>query len=80
MHVLGVLPLIHRLSTNAIKQVWYTDDATASGELILVGAAGSQYGYFLNASKSWMAVKKEKFEEAQTVFEGTGVNVTQEEK
>ena len=41
---------------------------------------GPQYGYFPNASKTWMVVKKEKFEEAQAIFEGTGVNITQEGK
>ena len=41
---------------------------------------GPQYGYFPNASKTWMVVMKEKFEEAQAVFDGTGVNVTQEGK
>ena len=85
MYALGVLPLIHSLSTNAIKQVWYADDATASGELSKIRSwwehlveIGPQYGYFPNASKTWMIVKKEKFEEAQVVFDGTGVNVTQE--
>ena len=87
MYALGVLPLIHRLSTNAIKQVWYADDATASGELFKIRSwwehlveIGPQYGYFQNASKAWMVVKKEKFEEAQVVFEGTGVNIMQEGK
>ena len=30
--------------------------------------------------RTWMVVKKERFEEAQAVFDGTGVNVTQEGK
>ena len=87
MYALGVLPLIHSLTSNAIKQLWYADDATASGELSKIRSwwerlveIGPQYGYFLNASKTWMVVKKEKFEEAQAVFDGTGVNVTQEGK
>ena len=59
-----------------------------SGTLQLVGNCqklvveiGPQYGYFPNASiKTWMVVKKKNFEEAQAVYEGTGVNVTQEGK
>ena len=54
-------PLIHHLSTNVIKQVWYGDDASACGKLSenrlwwehLV-EIGPQYGYFPNASKTWM--------------------------
>ena len=86
---LAMAPLIHRLSNNAIKQVWYADDATASGELSKLRSWCKQlveidpqymYGYFPNASKTWMVVKKENFEEAQAIFEGTGVNVAQEGK
>ena len=87
MYASGGLPLIHRLSTNVIEQVWYADDATACGKLSEIRSwwkhlveIGPQYGYFPNASQTWMIVKKEKFEEAQAVFEGTGVNVTQEGK
>ena len=64
MCALGVLPLIHSLSSNAIKQVWYADDATASGELAKIRSwwerlveIGPQYGYFPNASKTWMVGK-----------------------
>ena len=85
MYASGGLPLIHRLSTNVIEQVWYADDATACGKLSEIRSwwkhlveIGPQHGYFPNASQTWMIVKKEKFEEAQAVFEGTGVNVTQE--
>ncbi|KAL5467453.1 hypothetical protein EMCRGX_G031678 [Ephydatia muelleri] len=85
MNASGGLPLIHRLSTNVIEQVWYADDATACGKLSEIRSwwkhlveIGPQYGYFPNASQTWMIVKKEKFEEAQAVFEGTSVNVTQE--
>ena len=87
MYASGGLPLIHRLSTNVIEQVWYADDATACGKLSEIRSwwkhlveIGPQYGYFPNASLTWMIVKKEKFEEAQAVFEGTSVNVNQEGK
>ena len=38
LHPWLAMTLIHRLSTNAIQQVWYTDDATASGELSKIGS------------------------------------------
>ena len=69
MYAIGILPLIDFLSTNAIKQFWYTDDATAMSKMRSwweqLVKIGPHYGYFPNASKTWMVVKKEKFEEIQ---------------
>ena len=37
---------------------------------------GPCFGYFPKASKSWLVVKEDKFDEAKQVFEGTGINIT----
>ena len=39
---------------------------------------GSAYGYFPNASKTWLIVKAEKMDETKRIFEGTGVQFTSE--
>ena len=83
MHALGVLPLIHRLSSNVmnrsstqmmLQHVWSCPEIRSWWKHLV--EVGPQYGYFPNASKTWMIVKKEKFEEAQAIFEETGVDVT----
>ena len=33
-YAIRTLPLIHQLSEESVKQVWYADDATAGGQLI----------------------------------------------
>ena len=38
------------------------------------------YGYFVNSGKTWLVVKEDRFDEAQNVFQGTGVNITKEWK
>ena len=81
MYALGVLPLIHKLDTHAVHQIWYADDACASGslrdlrrwwdDLLLLGP---DYGYFINASKCWLLLKDPAAADA-ALFDGTGVNV-----
>ena len=87
MYAIGILPLIQRLSSESTKQTWYADDAAACGDLTHLRSwwdqlvdFGPTYGYHPNASKTWLIVKEEKFEEATTAFEGTGVSITQEGK
>jgi hypothetical protein len=63
MYAIATAPLIHRLSTDSIKQLWYADDAGAGGKLgglcnwwdKLTGE-GHDFGYF---AKSWLVVKEE---------------------
>jgi hypothetical protein len=33
MYAVAITPLIHRLSEERIKQVWFADDASAAGKL-----------------------------------------------
>ena len=42
MYTIAITPLIHRLEDRATKQVWFADDATASGSLRLGGIASRQ--------------------------------------
>ena len=64
MYALGTIPLINALSDDRIKQVWYTDDATACGRLMDVRrwwdrlvSIGPDFGYFPNPSKTCLIVK-----------------------
>ena len=39
---------------------------------------GPNFGYFPKASKSWLVVKEEKYEEAKQIFGETRINITTE--
>ena len=67
-----------------MQQVWLADDAIGASclkelknslnELI---ESGSGYGYYLNATKSWMVLKHgNKLLLAQTIFKETNINFT----
>ncbi len=81
-HSLPCLSLIKRLPC----QVWYADDATATGKLhelrqwwSKLANEGPNYGYFANPTKSWLLrllVKEEHEQEATTIFEGLGLKIT----
>ena len=82
MYAIGVLPLIHHLT---VSQVWYADDATALGSLHSLRcwweellSCGSTYGYFANPTKSWLIVKPEFFDAAQSQFSNSNINITSE--
>ena len=69
------------------KQVWFADDGTGAGNLKELRKwwdklveKGPAYGYFPNASKTWLIVKDEKLDEAKRIFKGTGVKFTSEGK
>ena len=87
MYVVAITPLIHRLSEERIKQVWFADDATAAGKLSGVkdwwnniSKIGPEYGYFPNADKMWLVVKERHFEESKQLIQDTGVKISQEGK
>ena len=87
MYSVSVTPLIASLQDSRVKQVWFTDDATAGGTLhglhdwwSRLQDLGSLYGYSPNASKTWLIVEHAYFSDAQWLFEGTGVQVTVEGK
>ena len=81
-------PMINDLgSINDSKQVWFADDATAAGIItdlygwwMRVSEIGPHYGYYPNASKTYLIVKPEYVNAAKSQFEGTGVIVTTDGK
>ncbi len=85
MYAIATAPLIHRLSSDSIKQLWYADDAGAGGTLDglrswwdQLSREGPDFGYFANSSKTWLVVKEEKLAEAKSAFEGSGISITSE--
>jgi hypothetical protein len=78
-YALGMTPLIQQVH-GSVTQAWYADDAQAGGNLLslrrwwdLIVAKGPSYGYFANAAKTILIIKKERLEEASRIFAGTGV-------
>ena len=77
MYAIAILPLTRRINED-IKQVWYADDATATGritnlrswwdKLVSIGPA---YGYHVNASKTWLIVKEPHLSAAISSFRNT---------
>ena len=60
MYALATIPLIKKLEGDS-TQVWYADDAAAAGKITarwdkLINS-GPSFGYFPNASKSWLVTK-----------------------
>jgi hypothetical protein len=81
LYALSLMPLIHELHGLA-HQIWYADDAQATGRLIALRhwwdtlvQKGPGYGYFVNACKTLLVVKPSMVEEAATVFHGTGIKL-----
>ena len=79
---LSTIPLIRRLPNN-VTQEWYADDASACGEVShlrlwwdQLSLLGPHFGYFPNASKTWLVVKEQYLNHAQLLFANTCVNVT----
>ena len=87
MYAVSFIPLIYRLETPSIKQVWYADDASACGKLSSVkdwwdqiSAIGPGYGYFPNASKTWIITKQQYHAEPIAIFKDSNLNITTEGK
>ena len=87
MYAMAVTPLIHQLKQETTKQVWFADDATAGGNLTnlrewwdRLTSTGPDYGYFPNPSKTWLIVKEEYKEKAESAFGGTQVVISEEGK
>ena len=81
MYALGILPLIQKLK--GTQQVWFADDAAAGGSLENLKEwwsrllkLGPTYGYHPNPAKTWLVVKEEHVDQAETLFGNSGVNVT----
>ena len=82
MYALAITPLIQRLGTHHPDsgQVWYADDASATGKLSdlhqwwsSLSELGPRFGYFPNPSKTHLVVKPEVLDDAQSLFADTGI-------
>ena len=82
---IGILPLLTaaKLGDNDTKHAAFADDLAGVRKLRQIrqwwdniNTFGPLLGYFPKASKSWLVVTAELLEEAHTIFEGTGVNIT----
>ena len=90
LYALGLTPMIRDLGsmTPNVKQVWLADDATGAGNLadlkkwwLALTELGNKYGYYVNASKSWIIVKNEEtLNRAKILFEDTEIKYTTEGK
>ena len=87
MHALATIPFIRKLKdrVNDVSQVWYADDASGAGKLHRlrewwdqINTLGPKFGYFTNASKTWLVTKEDYLSAASAAFADTGVNVTSE--
>ena len=85
MYAIVITPLIRQLEDETIKQIRYTNDTTAGGKLAplkawwdLIVNRGPDYGYYPNASKTWLIVKESMLEEATAIFKDTCVAITME--
>ena len=87
MYALATLPLIRMLDApdNSTDQLWYADDATATGGLSHLRAwwdrlvtIGPAFGYYPNASKTWLVTKEAHLSSATASFRGSQVNITTE--
>ena len=63
--------------------MWYADDATGGGKLQQLrrwwdklNEVGPAFGYFPNATKTWLVVKETELAAAQELFRGSGVQIT----
>ena len=70
---------------NALVSLAYADDIGGGARLQTlrewwknIEENGPSFGYHPKASKSWLVVKGEKYNEAVQIFEGTGINITKD--
>ena len=82
LYALATIPLINNLK-GEVKQVWYADDASASGSLPSLrewwdklGSIGPAFGYLVNASKTWLITKENHLSKAKEIFQDSGVKIT----
>lgn len=87
MYALATIPLIKKLHHHLVdvSQVWYADDASAAGKIVRLrewwshlSSQGPKYGYFANATKTWLVTKEKHLATATASFADTGVQVTSE--
>ncbi len=84
MYAIVTKPINMKLSKEHTKHVWSADDASASGDLHSVrkwldtlNNIGLDYGYYPNASKTWLVVKDGCQIKANEVFGNTQVHISE---
>ena len=82
MYALATVLLIKNLHGN-YKQIRYADDAAPLGRIVdlcdwwdKISTSGPGFGYFPNASKTWLVTKEGLHDAAVSSFTNTGVSVT----
>ena len=83
-YAIGILPLMTAISgCSNVKHAAFADDLGGVGKLIglkewwdRVCYYGPFIGYFAKASKSWLIVKEKYFDEAESIFHDSGLNIT----
>ena len=65
MYALATVPLIKNLTTS-VTQTWYGDNGAATGKIVNlrlwwdeISRLRPSFGYYANASKTWLVIKKE---------------------
>ena len=88
MYAIATLPLIcHLKEASSANQVWFADDATTGDPIQhlkqsweVLEKIDTDFGYYVNASKSWLIVKEEHQTDAIDIFANNGVRITKEGK
>ena len=90
IYALGILPLIIAISEplklqEKARHSAFADDLTGAGTIVqlrkwwdLIIDFGVFIGYTAKPTKSWLIVKEEYLQNAQKIFEGTGIQITTE--
>ena len=88
IYAIATVPLLNKLkstqpSDNPARHVAYADDAVGAGKVShlriwwdAICEYGPNFGYFINAKKSWIIIKPHMKVEAEQAFLGTGINIT----
>ena len=85
VYAVGVVPLLSLIKSaeSRVKHAAYADDLGGAGTLIQLKSwwdnvlhYGPLIGYHPNASKSWLVVKEESYEQANEIFGNTNINIT----
>ena len=84
IYAIGTLPLAGKMTfVSTSSQIWFADDAAAGGNLSSLlhfwrGLLdeGPKYGYYPNATKTWLVTKDDHLMAANDIFGATGVCIT----
>ena len=81
--MIHLLPEFISINHQSAKEVAFSDDFTVAGKLATIRdyggkltVLGPKYGYFPEASNSYLIVKEDKLSEARNVFSDSDVNIT----